>query len=191
MFMAENKEQTTEKLPEQQKEQALPTPPKEEALPAAPANAKVAAPKKRAAPKRKVKTAMSATARGKRKTAVARVSARPGTGIIRVNSREITLVNPVEIREMMLEPISISGRAKDIASKVNISINVVGGGVSSQAQAVRTALARCLVALDSTGILKNELMNYDRTFLVEDPRRVEPKKFKGPKARARFQTSYR
>ncbi len=131
------------------------------------------------------------TARGKRKTAVARASARPGTGLIRINSRDISLVHPVELRELMTEALGVSPRARELASRVNITVNATGGGVSAQAQAVRTAIARCLVELDGTEVLKSELVGLDRSFLIEDPRRVEPKKFKGPKARARFQTSYR
>lgn len=146
------------------------------------------APAKRKAPAKKSKVVF---ARGKRKTAVARASARPGTGTIRINSNNISLIQPLEIREEMIDAMNVSSRARELAAKVDISVNVEGGGISAQAQAVRTAIAKCLVELDGSDVLKNELMNYDRSFLVEDPRRVEPKKFLGPKARARFQTSYR
>ena len=97
----------------------------------------------------------------------------------------------MELKEIMIDAMNVSSRAKELAAKVDMTIKVNGGGSSAQAQAIRTAIAKCLVELDGTDVLKNELMNYDRSFLVEDPRRVEPKKFLGPKARARFQTSYR
>jgi small subunit ribosomal protein S9 len=163
-----------------------------QAAPQAPAAAPTAKEKK-VPVKRKVaaKKSKVVSARGKRKTAVARASARPGSGVIRVNSKNISLVHPLEIKEIMIDAMNVSGRARELAAKVDITVNVNGGGISAQAQAVRIAIAKCLVELDGSDVLKNELMTYDRSFLVEDPRRVEPKKFLGPKARARFQTSYR
>jgi small subunit ribosomal protein S9 len=60
-----------------------------------------------------------------------------------------------------------------------------------QAQAARTAIARALVAALGDDDLRKRLVEFDRSLLVEDVRRVEPKKFKGPGARARFTKSYR
>jgi len=124
--------------------------------------------------------------RGKRKRAIARATAREGTGMLKINNLGInTLTSPVE-REIISEPL----RFVD-ASKMDVSVNVRGGGRMGQAQAARTAIARALVAYTGDEGLRKRLMEFDRSLLVEDPRRVEPKKFKGPKARARFTKSYR
>ena len=143
---------------------------------------------KRAAAKKKEHIVLS---KSKRKTSVARASARSGTGKIRVNGTDINMIEPVEIRSMMLSSIKISQLGSDISKKTDITVNVRGGGYSSQAQAVGAAIARCIADYDESGSVRKELMEYDRSLLVDDSRRVEPKKFLGPKARARFQTSYR
>src|SRR3989344_5032874 len=90
------------------------------------------------------------------------------------------------------------GKRKEAIARASIKegngkiyINVHGGGFSGQAQAARTAIARAIVKFTKDDKLKAQFTQYDRSFLVEDPRRVEPKKFKGPKARARFTKSYR
>lgn len=73
-----------------------------------------------------------------------------------------------------------------------------GGGYTSQIYAVRQAIAKALVAWYQKYVdeaskkeIKEILLSYDRQLLVADPRRVEPKKFGGRGARARFQKSYR
>ncbi len=123
--------------------------------------------------------------RGKRKQAIARASIKPGAGRILINGLSIdALQSPIE-REVIREPFSF------IEPKYDVSISVRGGGRMGQAQAVRTAIARALVRFTNDVELKHRMLEYDRSLLVEDPRRVEPKKFKGPKARARFTKSYR
>jgi small subunit ribosomal protein S9 len=92
---------------------------------------------------------------------------------------------------MILEPVNISSITKEIASKSDISINVNGGGSSGQAQAARSALAKVITKAASSDVVRKMYMDYDRNLLVDDVRQVEPKKYKGPKARARFQKSYR
>ena len=62
---------------------------------------------------------------------------------------------------------------------------------AGEAQAVRSAIAKSLIEFSGSESLKKDYMHYDRFMVVDDSRRVEPKKFKGPKARARFQKSYR
>ena len=74
---------------------------------------------------------------------------------------------------------------------MDIKVNVQGGGASAQAQAVRSAIAKSIIEFSGMESLKKDYMHYDRFMVVDDSRRVEPKKFKGPKARARFQKSYR
>lgn len=146
------------------------------------------APAKRRAPKKGEKIVV---AKSRRKTSVARAYIKSGKGTLKVNGKGIDALEFSVIRDMILEPLAISNAARDISKRVDIRVNVYGGGVSSQMQAIRGAIARGLVEYSGSDALKRELMAYDRTLVVDDPRRVEPKKFKGPKARARFQTSYR
>lgn len=155
---------------------------------AAPAQAakKPAAPRKRA-----VKPSKSLVVKAKRKESIARAYLKPGKGSIRINGQNINSMEQDYIRKMILEPFEVSAMAKDVASKTDIKVNVRGGGISSQMQAVRGAIAKGIVQISNSEVIKEELMNYDRSMLVDDTRRVEPKKYLGTKARARFQTSYR
>ncbi|KAJ8921501.1 hypothetical protein NQ315_003119 [Exocentrus adspersus] len=86
----------------------------------------------------------------------------------------------------------------DKFSAVDIRVRVNGGGHVSQIYAIRQAISKALVAYYQKYVdeaskkeLKDILIQYDRTLLVADPRRCEPKKFGGPGARARYQKSYR
>ena len=126
----------------------------------------------------------------RRKMATARASLVPGSESLTFNGFDIKTVKPAEFREMILEPVKMSGTTRDIASKSKIVIYATGGGTSGQAQAARSALAK-VIAKAAGDNVKKMYMDYDRTLLVDDVRQVEPKKFKGPKARARFQKSYR
>lgn len=83
-------------------------------------------------------------------------------------------------------------------SGVDIRIKVKGGGQVSQVYAIRQAISKALVAYYQKFVdeaskkeIKDILIQYDRSLLVADPRRMEPKKFGGPGARARYQKSYR
>jgi small subunit ribosomal protein S9 len=127
----------------------------------------------------------------RRKMATARATLVPGMQRITFNNFDISTLNPKELREMILEPVNISSITKEIASKSDISINVNGGGSSGQAQAARSALAKVITKAASSDVVRKMYMDYDRNLLVDDVRQVEPKKYKGPKARARFQKSYR
>ena len=138
-------------------------------------------------PKRAAKKQKFIVTRGKRKEAIARASIRPGSGKISVNGLLLDALNSPFVRQVIREPMKFY----DASSTVDIDINVRGGGVMGQAQAARTAIARALVSYSKSDELKEQMLLYDRSLLVEDPRRVEPKKFKGPKARARFTKSYR
>jgi small subunit ribosomal protein S9 len=168
---------------------------------AAPSAAQTKAPTRRpraaaapgAAPKRKPakKSEKIIFVKSRRKCAVARASVRNGTGIIRFNGFDISSYEPVELRKYMLEPLHISNITEDFAKGVDISLNVNGGGQSGQAQASRSAIAKGISDFADSDAIRSICAQYDRFLLVDDPRRVEPKKFKGPKARARFQKSYR
>ena len=125
---------------------------------------------------------------GKRKTAIARATIKEGRGLIRINKKPLELYEPDIARWKILEPIALAG---DIINKVNIEVNVRGGGFMSQANAVRTAIARGLVEYTGDTTLKTVYLQHDRTLLVNDPRRKEPKKPLGRGARKKRQKSYR
>ena len=126
--------------------------------------------------------------RGKRKKAVARANIRKGKGKVRVNNILVEAYNNKYVRDLVLEPVKIVGPA---ALEVDISVRVYGGGTLGQAQAARTAIAKALVEYLKDDKIKALLYEKDRSLLVDDSRRIEPKKYRGPKARARFQKSYR
>jgi small subunit ribosomal protein S9 len=151
--------------------------------------AKKRAPAKRKASKKEQK--LPDFVKSKRKRAIARASAKSGTGKIRVNGFDINTLQPIALKRLMLEPVYVSKASQEQARRIDIKINVKGGGNSAQAQAVRGAIAKCIVVTSGSSELKREYLSYDRFMLIDDARRVEPKKFKGPKARARFQKSYR
>ncbi len=87
------------------------------------------------------------------------------TGNLTINSVAINMLKPREIRELMLEPINFSTLTKEIANSSDIKVNVHGGGVSGQAQAVRTAVAKVLSGASNSDVIKKAYMKYDRTLL--------------------------
>jgi len=125
---------------------------------------------------------------GKRKTAVARGTVQEGKGKVRINKNPLELYSPELARLKLTEPLKLAG---DLADKVDINVNVFGGGVMGQAEAARMVIAKGLVQWSQDMDLKEKYIQYDRTMLVGDPRRSEPKKYGGPGARARKQKSYR
>ncbi len=125
---------------------------------------------------------------GKRKTAIARGTVREGTGRVRVNRKPVELYDPELAKLKLFEPLELAG---DIVDSVDINVRVVGGGIMGQAEAARMVIAKGLVEYTGDMKLKERYTQYDRTMLVGDPRRSEPKKFGGPGARARKQKSYR
>ncbi|MFP8888474.1 30S ribosomal protein S9 [Natrialbaceae archaeon A-CW2] len=126
---------------------------------------------------------------GKKKTAVARATVREGEGRVRINSQPVELVEPEMSRLKMLEPFRIAG--DDLRDGIDVDVRVEGGGVSGQANAVRTAIARGIVQHTNDAELRDAYMEFDRSLLVNDVRQSEPKKWGGPGARARYQKSYR
>ncbi len=129
-------------------------------------------------------------ATGKRKTSIARAVITPGEGRVWVNNTPLE-VYPIEMaREKIAEPLKLAG---NLASKVDIRISVRGGGVMSQAEACRIAIARGLVEYFSEirDELKKLIKEYDRYALSGDPRRTEPEKWGRISARRRWQKSYR
>jgi small subunit ribosomal protein S9 len=108
---------------------------------------------------------------GKRKVAVARAFAKKGKGQIRINKIPLDVYEPELARMMIYEPVMIAG---NVAKKVDIDVNVSGGGVFGQAEAIRQAIAKIYVQLDQK--LKGKFLEYDRSLLIADPRRNEPHK---------------
>jgi small subunit ribosomal protein S9 len=125
---------------------------------------------------------------GKRKTAIAKATIRPGKGRVRVNNVPIEILEPIIAREKIMEPLLLS---KDLRKELDIKVKVSGGGVMGQAEATRIAVARALLKWTKSSMLQRVFTDYDRTLITGDPRRKEPKKFGGPGARARNQKSYR
>ena len=124
---------------------------------------------------------------GKRKRAVARATLREGSGRVTINKKDLSLVTPRISRLRIEEPLILAG---DVVKKVDIEVNVFGGGVTGQADAVRVAISRALVAFEPK--LKSLFLDYDRNLLVADVRRKEVRKPNTHgKARAKRQTSYR
>ncbi|NHN58274.1 MULTISPECIES: 30S ribosomal protein S9 [Halorussus] len=126
---------------------------------------------------------------GKKKTAIARATVIEGEGRVRINSQPVELVEPETARLKMLEPFRVAG--EDERDNVDVEVDVQGGGISGQADAVRTAIARGLVQYTNDAELRDAFIEFDRSLLVNDSRRSEPKKWGGPGARARYQKSYR
>ncbi|PNP56768.1 hypothetical protein THARTR1_03464 [Trichoderma harzianum] len=119
-----------------------------------------------------------------------------GRGLVKVNGRPLSLVQPEILRFKVYEPLLVVGLDK--FANVDIRVRVTGGGHTSQIYAIRQAIAKSLIAYyqkyvdeHSKNLLKQALVQFDRTLLVADNRRCEPKKFGGPGARARYQKSYR
>ncbi|VVB71088.1 30S ribosomal protein S9 [uncultured archaeon] len=124
--------------------------------------------------------------RGKRKESIARCTVVKGTGKVFINGIYLNDIDNPLYQEIVQEPFVF---CKDTTH--DFRVNVFGGGTMSQAQAVRTAIARSLSQSAGNDEVRKQMMELDRSLLVEDSRRVEPKKFKGPGARARFTKSYR
>ncbi|MDB4609604.1 30S ribosomal protein S9 [Verrucomicrobia bacterium] len=121
---------------------------------------------------------------GRRKTSVARVRLSAGTGKVSVNGRSLEEYFPLETqRSDVLLPLNIT----ETSSKLDVRINVCGGGMSGQAGAARHGISRALLNVDADlrPVLKSA------GFLTRDPRMKERKKYGQPGARRRFQYSKR
>ncbi len=121
---------------------------------------------------------------GRRKTAVARVYMSSGNGKITINKRDISDYFPTAtLQYKVKQAFSLTNNDDNF----DVKVNVFGGGITGQAEAIRLALSRALCELDAEnrGILKPEGL------LTRDPRMVERKKFGQKKARKKFQFSKR
>lgn len=115
---------------------------------------------------------------------------------MKLNGTPLDLLEPEGLRVKVFEPLLILGQER--FADVDIRLRVKGGGYTAQIYAIRQAIAKGIIAYYQKFVdeqtkkeLKDALLAYDRTLLVADPRRCEPKKFGGRGARARFQKSYR
>ena len=121
---------------------------------------------------------------GRRKSSVARIYLQPGKGNISVNNKDMSDYFPVDIMQIIVkQPL----QTVDVDGKFDIKVNVDGGGVKGQAEAVRLAIARALCEVD--GEFRSPLKK--EGFLTRDSRMVERKKYGRRKARRKFQFSKR
>jgi small subunit ribosomal protein S9 len=121
---------------------------------------------------------------GRRKTAVARVYLKEGSGIITVNGREFTNYFPTPILQFKVtEPFEVTNNQ----GKYDVKVNLDGGGIRGQAEALAMAIARALCEVNAE--FRPPLKA--KGLLMRDPRMVERKKFGQKKARKRFQFSKR
>ncbi|CDJ27277.1 40S ribosomal protein S16, putative [Eimeria mitis] len=133
---------------------------------------------------------------GRKKTAVAVALCTEGKGVIRINGAPLHLLKPEALRVKACESILVLGMER--FEGIDIRVRVRGGGFVSQVYAVRQAIAKGVVAYHQKYVdeatkkeIRDALVACDRSLVVADPRRCEPKKFGGPGARARYQKSYR
>ncbi|MBK5203013.1 MAG: 30S ribosomal protein S9 [Prolixibacteraceae bacterium] len=121
---------------------------------------------------------------GRRKTAVARIILKEGKGNIIINKRDYKEYFPMgTLQYIVMQPLTLL----NVADQYDIQVNLDGGGINGQAEAVRLAISRALVKINADS--KPELKHAG--FMTRDPRTVERKKPGQPKARKKFQFSKR
>lgn len=121
---------------------------------------------------------------GRRKTAVARVYLKEGKGNITVNKKELNdYFTTGTLQYKVNQPLMLT----ENEGKFDLNVNVFGGGITGQAEAVRLAISRIMCELDA----ENRLILKPEGLLTRDPRMVERKKFGQKKARKKFQFSKR
>lgn len=121
---------------------------------------------------------------GRRKTAVARVYLVPGKGNVTVNKKDYKEFFPTEVLQYKVEqPFNLT----ETKGKYDITINVFGGGINGQAEAVRLGISRALIEVSA----ENKPLLKEEGLTTRDPRMVERKKPGQPKARKKFQFSKR
>ncbi|NCT18924.1 MAG: 30S ribosomal protein S9 [Flavobacteriaceae bacterium CG_4_8_14_3_um_filter_34_10] len=121
---------------------------------------------------------------GRRKTAVARVYLSTGTGAITVNKKELgNYFTTDTLRYKVMQPLALTNNE----ANYDVKVNVFGGGITGQAEAIRLALSRAMCEVDA----ENRATLKPEGLLTRDPRMVERKKFGQKKARKKFQFSKR
>jgi small subunit ribosomal protein S9 len=139
---------------------------------------------------------------GQRKTSKAVATIAKGTGKVRMNNRPAELAQPEIAKELVLTPLTLVG---ELRNKIDIDVQVHGGGFMGQAFASAVAISRALAGQEKGGKdpkehpftksmreeIRKKIVEYDRHLLSGDSRQTESKKFGGPSARRRKQKSYR
>ncbi len=121
---------------------------------------------------------------GRRKSAVARVYLKEGKGVITINEKDYKEYFPIEqLQFVVQQPLKVL----QVEEKYDIKVNLDGGGINGQAEALRMAIARALVKINA----EDKSAMRQNGFLTRDPREVERKKPGRPKARKKFQFSKR
>jgi small subunit ribosomal protein S9 len=121
---------------------------------------------------------------GRRKTSVARVYLSKGKGNVIVNNRDYKEFFPVAVlQSKIVQPFTLT----DTVDKYDVKVNVAGGGINGQVEAIRLGISRALVKLDE----ENKPLLKEEGLMTRDPRMVERKKPGQPKARKKFQFSKR
>ena len=121
---------------------------------------------------------------GRRKTAVARVYLSQGNGDITINNKELNDYFPTAtLQYKVKQPFTLT----DTTDNYDVKVNVYGGGITGQAEAIRLAISRAMCEVDS----ENRAALKPEGLLTRDPRMVERKKFGQKKARKKFQFSKR
>ena len=139
---------------------------------------------------------------GQRKSSRAVASIAKGSGKVRINNTPAELVSPDVAKELVLTPLTLVG---ELRNRIDIDVQVHGGGFMGQAFASAVAISRALTGQEKGGKdprehpftksireeIRKKLTEYDRHLLSGDSRQTESKKFGGPGARRRKQKSYR
>jgi len=121
---------------------------------------------------------------GRRKAAIARINVSEGKGQIIVNKRDYKEYFPTkQLQYVIQQPLNLL----EVHENFDIKVNLYGGGIKGQAEALRLAISRALVKINP----ENKPALKTNGFLTRDPRTVERKKPGRPKARKRFQFSKR
>ncbi len=121
---------------------------------------------------------------GRRKTAVARVYLSKGKGTISINKKPVNVMFPIDVLQAKInQPFVLT----ETVGVYDVKVNVMGGGINGQAEAIRLGISRALVEIsaDYKPLLKADGL------MTRDPRMVERKKPGQPKARKKFQFSKR
>lgn len=121
---------------------------------------------------------------GRRKTAVARIYMSDGKGKITINNRDLNEYFPTAtLQYKVKQPFTLTSTEDNY----DVKVNVYGGGITGQAEAIRLALSRAMVEIDA----EHRLVLKPEGLMTRDPRMVERKKFGQKKARKKFQFSKR
>jgi small subunit ribosomal protein S9 len=139
---------------------------------------------------------------GKRKSSRAVATIAKGSGKVRINNTPAELMAPDVAKELVLTPLTL---VSELRNRVDIDVQVHGGGFMGQAFASAVAISRALTGQEKGGKdprehpftksvreeIRRKITEYDRHLLSGDSRQTESKKFGGPSARRRKQKSYR